>query len=253
MPVDRDQLAAYLDDLLDIHAVRDLGPNGLQIEGKRSISKIVTGVSSSAELHRKAVELGADAVMVHHGVFWDFLPARLTGYMMARVAPLVRAEVNLFGYHLPLDRHAELGNNAVAARALGLTGLEPFGELHGAMIGFKGRFPEPVSLDELLTRAEGFYEQPPLHQGAGPERIETLGIISGGAQKEIYQAIDAGLDAYITGENSEWVMNLARESRLHYLACGHYATERCGIRALGEHVAERFGVEVEYVEVANPV
>jgi putative NIF3 family GTP cyclohydrolase 1 type 2 len=161
--------------------------------------------------------------------------------------------MSLVAYHLPLDRHPEVGNNALAARAFGLAELAPFAEYEGLPIGVRGRFPEPVPADELVARCARIFGQPPLVFPGGPDPVSTLGIISGGAQKELWAAVGAGLDAYLTGEASEWVMNVAREAGVHYLAAGHYATERLGIRALGEHLAERFGVEVEFVDVPNPV
>jgi dinuclear metal center YbgI/SA1388 family protein len=246
-------LVAYLDQYLDASQGRDYGPNGLQVEGREEIHKIVTGVSSCHELFVRAREAGADAVLVHHGLFWDGMPRTLTGFQFRRVAELIRGEMSLLAYHLPLDRHAELGNNALACRAFGLTGIEPFGLHEGQTVGFKGRFPEPIPATELTGRCRRIYGQEPLAFLSGPDPVKSLGIISGGAQRELYQAIDEGLDAYITGEVSEWVMNVCREAGIHYLAAGHYATERLGIRALGEHLAEKFGIEAEFFDVPNPV
>lgn len=251
--VDRDALVRWLDAFLGAHEGRDYGPNGLQVEGKAEIRKIATGVSACLELFQSAREAGADAVLVHHGIFWDGLFPTLTGMQYRRVAELFRGELNLLAYHLPLDRHAEVGNNAVACRALGLEDLEPFGEAGGLPVGWRGRYPSPIPALELLARCRDFYRREPLAFPSGPELVETVGIISGGGQKELWTAIDAGLDAYVTGEASEWVMNVARETGTHYLACGHYATEVCGIKRLGELVEERFGVEVEFVDVPNPV
>jgi dinuclear metal center YbgI/SA1388 family protein len=251
--VDRDALVRWLDTYLDAHAGKDFGPNGLQVQGRGQIRKVVTGVSACLELFQKAQERGADAVMVHHGIFWDWQSPRLVGMHYERVAELLAHGVNLLAYHLPLDRHPEVGNNALACRALGLEELQRFGEYAGLPIGFRGRFQEPISSTELLERCRDFYGREPLHFAGGPEPVETVGVISGGAQRELMGAIEAGLDAFVTGEVSEWVMNTARESGTHFLSCGHYATEVCGIRALGELVAERFGVDVEFVDVPNPV
>ena len=253
MIVNREALVAYLDDYLQARQGRDYGPNGLQVEGKDDIRKIVTGVSACQELFVRAREAGADAVLVHHGLFWEGMPRTLTGFQYRRVAELIRGEMSLISYHLPLDRHAEVGNNAVAGREIGLDDLEPFGYHEGLPIGFKGRFPEPIAASELVARCARIYAQEPLAFMEGPDPVHTLGIISGGAQRDFYTAINDGLDAYITGEVSEWVMNVAREAKVHYLAAGHYATERLGIRALGEHVAERFGIEAEFIDVPNPV
>lgn len=251
--VDRDQLVSYLDDYLAAHEGKDYGPNGLQVQGREQIRTVVTGVSACLELFQQARERNADAIVVHHGIFWNWQSPRLIGMHYDRVAELLFHGVNLLAYHLPLDRHPEVGNNAVAARALGLEDLEPFGDAYGLPVGFRGRFPEPVPAAELVHRAHDFYGQEPLAFADGPERVETLGIISGGAQKEFQTAIDSGLDAFVTGEVSEWVMNTARESRTHFLACGHYATERCGIQAVGDLIAERFGLEVEFIDIPNPV
>lgn len=251
--IGRNDLVAYLDEYLDASKGRDYGPNGLQVEGKDEIRKVVTGVSACHELFVKAREAGADAVLVHHGLFWEGTPRVLTGYQFRRVAELIRGEISLLAYHLPLDRHPELGNNALACRDFGLTDLQPFALHEGLPIGYKGRFPEPVSPTDLASRCESVYQQKPLAFLDGPDPVHTLGIVSGGAQREFQVAIGEGLDAYITGEVSEWVMNVAREAKVHYLAAGHYATERVGIRALGEHLREKFGVEAEFIDVPNPV
>jgi len=246
-------LAAYLDELLDARRGRDYGPNGLQVEGRPLVGKVATGVSACRELFLRAREAGADTVLVHHGLFWEWMPRQLTGFHFERVAELVRSGMSLLAYHLPLDRHAGLGNNAVAARRFGLVDLEPFCLYEGLPVGFKRRFPEPVAPDRLAALCREVYGQEPLAFLSGPSPVATLGIVSGGAQKELYDAIADGLDAYLTGEVSEWVMNVAREAGIHYLAAGHYATERLGVQALGEHLAERFGVEVEFIDVPNPV
>jgi dinuclear metal center YbgI/SA1388 family protein len=251
--VRRDELVAYLDSYLDAARGRDYGPNGLQVEGREDVRKVVTGVSACHELFVRAREAGADAVLVHHGIFWEGMPRVLTGVQYRRVAELLRGGLNLIAYHLPLDRHAEVGNNAVAARLFGLEEVEPFGLHDGLSLGFSGRFPEPVSAEELAARCGRIYRQEPLAFLSGPDPVASLGILSGGGQKELYTAIAQGLDAYVTGEATEWVMNLAREAGIHYLAAGHYATERLGVQALGDHLAARFGLEVEFVDVPNPV
>lgn len=249
----RDDLVRYLHEYLEADRGGDYGPNGLQVEGREEIYKLVTGVSACEELFERAAAEGADAVLVHHGLFWRGLPLTLVGMRYRRVASLVRSGLSLIAYHLPLDRHGELGNNALAAQALGLEELSPFAEAEGMPVGFSGRFPEPVPAAELVARCRELFEQEPLVLGDGPDPVSTLGIISGGAQKELYTAVEAGLDAFLTGEASEWVTNVARECGLHYLACGHYATERLGVRALGEHLAKKFTIEVAFLDVPNPV
>ncbi|HLF56739.1 MAG TPA: Nif3-like dinuclear metal center hexameric protein [Thermoanaerobaculia bacterium] len=247
-------LVEYCDQLLDAKTGKDYGPNGLQVEGRREVQKIVTGVSACVELFERAREADADAVLVHHGVLWESSGAKpIVGHQYRRLAALIEAGMHLVAYHLPLDRHAELGNNALAAKRLGLYSLEPFALYHGVPVGFRGRYPEPIAAPELVSRCRELYGQEPVAFLNGPDPVATVGVVSGGAQGELYQAIDAGLDAYVTGEASEWVMNVAREARVHYLACGHYATERLGIRALGEHLAARFELAHEFVDVPNPV
>jgi dinuclear metal center YbgI/SA1388 family protein len=253
MAVARDRLIAFLDELLDAGRGRDFGPNGLQVEGRDSIRKIVTGVSACQELFERAADAGADAVLVHHGILWEFGPQRLVGFHYRRIATLVRAGMSLIAYHLPLDRHPELGNNALACARLGLEQLEPFGLYEGLPVGFRGRFPALIPAADLLRRCAETFGQAPIYLGRGPERVATVGVISGGAQRELYQAIDAGLDAYVTGEAAEWVMNVAREAGIHYLACGHYATETLGIRALGERAARELGLEAEFIDVPNAI
>jgi dinuclear metal center YbgI/SA1388 family protein len=249
--ISRDALVSYLDEYLDSRG-RDYGPNGLQVEGREEIRKIVTGVSACQELFVRAREAGADAVLVHHGLFWEGMPRTLTGFQYRRVAELIRGEMSLIAYHLPLDRHLEVGNNAVAGRELGLRRIEPFGLYDGLPLGVKGLYPEPIPAAELVERCRRVYGQEPLAYLAGRDPVSTLGIISGGGQREFYSAIAEGLDAYITGEVTEWVMNVTKETGTHYLAAGHYATERLGVRALGEHLAERFGIEVDFIDVPNP-
>ena len=244
----------HCDQLLDPQRGRDFGPNGLQLQGTRDVAKIVTGVSACVELFERAAAAGADAVFVHHGLIWEGTAAQpYTGYRYERLAAAISAGLHLVAYHLPLDRHPELGNNALAARGLGLYSLEPFADYQGTPIGFRGRYPEPIPAAELVRRCGELFERQPLAFLSGPDPVSTVGIVSGGAQGEIRQAIDAGLDAFITGEVSEWVPLVARESRIHFLSCGHHATERLGIRALGKHLAARFALEHEFIDVPNPV
>jgi len=250
--VDRDELVAYLDHLLAAQEGHDYCPNGLQVEGRAEIRRVVTGVSACRELFVRARELDADAVLVHHGIFLYGAPLPLTGIQYRRVRELIEGEVNLLAYHLPLDRHPTFGNNVLAAEAFGLVDLEPFAPHKGTPIGFYGRFEEPLPAAELIRRCAEVYGQEPLVYDAGPDPVRTLGIVSGGAERQLNDAIAAGLDAFVTGEVSEWVMNVARESGIHFLAAGHYATERVGIRTLGEHLADRFGLEVEFVDLPNP-
>lgn len=251
--VPRDELVAHLDTYLEAGAGSDYCPNGLQVEGRERIAKVVTGVSACLELFERARQAGADAVLVHHGLFWKGDSGRLTGVAYRRVKALIESGMSLIAYHLPLDRHPELGNNAVAARRLGLVDVRPFAQHDGLPVGFSGRFPDPPSPAELRARCRELYGQEPLIFDSGPDPVATVGIVSGAAEGELRTAIAQGLDAFVTGEATEWVMNLSREAGVHFLACGHYATERLGVQALGDHLAGHFGIEVEYIDVPNPV
>jgi len=246
-------ILAEADRLLAPERFDDYGPNGLQVPGAETVATVATGVSAHAQLFELAASERADLLLVHHGLFWDWTPRQLTGFQFERVAELVRSGMSLLGYHLPLDRHEGLGNNGVAARRFGLVDVVPFALHQGLPVGFKGRFPEPVAASRLTALCREVYGQDPLAFLSGPAEVSTLGIVSGGAQKELYDAIAERLDAYLTGEVSEWVMNVAREAGIHYLSAGHYATERLGVQALGEHLAEKFGLEVEFIDVPNPV
>lgn len=249
----RDRLVEFLDHFLESPGQQDFGPNGLQVQGREEVRKIVTSVSACLELFERAAELGADAVLVHHGIFWDYMSSELTGMQYHRVKALMENEINLIAYHLPLDRHGEVGNNILAARAFGLEEIDSFAPYEGEDIGFHGTFDEPIPVEDLLRRCGEIFGQAPQHFDGGPDPVSSLGIISGGAQKEVWQAIELGLDAYLTGEPSEWVMNVARENHIHYLATGHYAGERLGVKRLGEMLEERFELEVEWVNIPNPV
>ncbi len=243
----RDELLTWLNGYLAVSEVQDYGPNGLQVEGRREIQMVVTGVSACVELFEQAVASNADAVLVHHGLFWQGQDMTIRGAAKKRLKILLENDVNLLAYHLPLDKHPEIGNNALAARALGLASWEPFAEF-GA-IGER----EPILASGLVEQVAELYGRRPLVFAYGPEKITRVAILSGSGARYVTEAIERGADAYITGEPAEYVMNLAREVGIHFLAAGHYATERLGIRALGEKLAAEFGLRVTFVDVPNPV
>jgi dinuclear metal center YbgI/SA1388 family protein len=247
-----DHLIAALDELLEPAAFRDLGPNGLQVPGAREVSHVVTGVSAQRALAERAVELGAQLVLVHHGLFWSFQPTGLTPLLAERLRPLFKHDVNLAAYHLPLDAHPRYGNNALLAEALGCTDTRPFGDYKGTPIGRAGTLPG-LTRDELRARVEQATGREPLMLGDGPEAIRSIGIVSGAAADSLHEAAAAGLDAFLTGEPREHITAEARELGLHFVAAGHYATETFGVRALGDLLAERFGVEHTFVDLPNPV
>jgi dinuclear metal center YbgI/SA1388 family protein len=248
----RDDILRYIHDYLKVGDFRDFGPQGLQVEGKDRVNKIISGVSGSVALFEAAAEAGADMVIVHHGIFWDKDSRVVKGGLKRRLEVLLQNGITLAGYHLCLDAHPEVGNNILGVRGLYLENIEPWGDYHGRTIGFRGAWSgKPV--DEAVQLIRELYGAPPLAFLYGPEEVGTVGIISGGAQGDLRGAVEDRLDMFITGEASEFVMNMAREGNIHFVAAGHYNTERLGIRALGEHLAEVFPVEHEFIDIPNPV
>jgi dinuclear metal center YbgI/SA1388 family protein len=247
------EVIAYLDELLDAQDFPDYGPNGLQVPGAAEVSVVVTGVSAHRDLFERAAGLGAELVVAHHGLFWDFHARSLSPAMKERLRVLFDNDISLAGYHLPLDAHPEVGNNALICAALGLERAEPFGVHRGRSIGFVGRSADGVPFDELRLRCAAAFGQEPFTWETGPELVHSVGIVSGAAASSFGEAIAHGLDAFLTGEPAEHVMADARESGTHFIAAGHYATETFGVRRLGELLAERFGVEQRFVEAPNPI
>jgi dinuclear metal center YbgI/SA1388 family protein len=246
-------LISYLDDLLSPATFDDACPNGLQVPGPDEVELVVTGVSAHRELFERAVDAGAQLVVAHHGLFWDFHPRSLSPTMKERLRLLFDNDIALAGYHLPLDAHPEVGNNALICGALGLEQAEPFGEHHGRTLGFVGRSEDGVPWEELRGRCAEAFGQEPFAWDTGPETVRSVGIVSGAAASMFHEAIAHGLDAFLTGEPAEHVMADARESGTHFIAAGHYATETFGVRRLGELLAEEFGVEHRFVDAPNPI
>jgi dinuclear metal center YbgI/SA1388 family protein len=254
MTAARAEILGFCDELLDVAAFDDYGPNGLQVPGAAEVSKVATGVSANLELLQTAVDSRAQLVLTHHGLLWGAELAALSAPMAARLRTLLCADVSLAAYHLPLDAHPEIGNNALLRDALGLEpDGRPFGEAKGSAVGVIGRAAEPIDVGELRRRLSGAVGQEPLMFDSGPERISSVGIVTGGGSFAIHEAGRLGLDALVTGEPSEPVMGEAREYGIHFLAGGHYATETFGIRRLGELITERFAVEHEFIDVPNPI
>jgi dinuclear metal center YbgI/SA1388 family protein len=249
----RDEIVAFCDELLDAGAWDDYGPNGLQVTGREEVERVATGVSAHRELFERAAEAGAGMVLCHHGIFWRSTPQAIGPQMRTRLEVLFGADMSLAAYHLPLDAHPEVGNNALICAALGLRRGEPFAEAGGRPVGFVGEADEPLALDELVARCRAAFGRDPLVFAAGDGQVRRVGIVSGGGGPSIADAARLGLDALVTGEPEEPSMADARESGVSFVAAGHYATETFGIRRLGEVVAERFGVAHDFVEIPNPV
>jgi dinuclear metal center YbgI/SA1388 family protein len=250
----RDEIIAFLDDLLDAPSFDDYGPNGLQVVGADEVSTLVTGVSAHLELFERAAAEGAQMVLTHHGILWNKQPLVIDRQRRARLEALFAADMSLAAYHLPLDAHPEVGNNALICDALGLDPSEPFGDIGGGhSIGVVGRAPEPLPRAELVARCASAFDREPLAFEYGPDPVRTVAVVSGGGASSLAEAAELGLDAFVTGEPSEPAMADARERGITFVAGGHWATETFGVRRLGDLVADRFGVEHRFLSLPNPV
>ncbi len=243
------ELVKYLDKLLEVDDYQDYAPNGLQIEGVADITRIVTGVTASQALIDKAIELNADAILVHHGYFWKGESSVITGMKQQRIKKLLAHSINLIAYHLPLDGHAVYGNNAQLAK---LWGLKDITQDKQSLLRL-GELPEFVEFANFKLLVEKSLKRAPLHLPGGSERVKTIAWCSGGAQNYIEKAKQLGADVFISGEVSEQTTHIALEEQIHYLAAGHHATERQGVRSLGEHLQGKFKLDVIFIDVVNPV
>ena len=246
------ELERLLNEKLSTDRINDYAPNGLQVEGKAEIKKIITGVTASQALIDYAVAQQADAVLVHHGYFWKSENPCIRGMKGKRIKTLLVNDINLYGYHLPLDVHPELGNNAKLAQLLGISDLQPL-ENSSTSIPVWGTLKEPVTAEEFAQRIEQVLHRKPLIcTENGPHLIRKIGICTGGGQGYIDLAAVQGCDAFITGEVSEQTIHSAREQGIHFFAAGHHATERYGIKALGEWLVTEYGLDVEFKDIDNP-
>lgn len=251
--IQRDELAIYLHELLACDGFNDYAPNGMQIEGRPSIHKICTAVTASEAIIKKAAELQADALLVHHGYFWKGEEAVIVGMKRKRVAELIQHNINLYAYHLPLDCHAELGNNACLGKLFELHSIKMHPAAKTANLLWSGHFKKPMlaaAVSDLLNKK---LERQPLHVSGSEKLIQHVAWCSGAAQDFIEEAHKLGVDAYFSGEISERTYYQAQELGIHYFACGHHASERYGIQALGRHLSERFGLQHQFIDSENPV
>ena len=247
--VAREELRAWLDSQLDAARFRDYCPNGLQVEGRERIRRIVCGVTASQALIEAAAERGADALLVHHGWFWKAEDGRVTGFRKRRMARLLAHDINLFAYHLPLDAHPALGNNAQLALRLGWTPDGRFGEQD---IGFVGAPAAPLSAGDLMRQMAAALGRTPLLIGDPERKVARIAWCSGGAQDYFEDALATGADLFVSGEISEQTVHLARETGMAFAAAGHHATERYGAPAMAAHVAARLGIAHQFIEIDNP-
>jgi dinuclear metal center YbgI/SA1388 family protein len=244
----RDEIVDYAAELLDLASFADYGPQGMQVVGADEVTRIVCAVSSSLELFERAAAAGAQLVLVHHGLLWDNEPRTVDRRMRRRLEALFEADLTLAAYHLALDAHPEIGNNALLARELGVEVERPF-----AGVGAGGRLAAPEPLEAFLGRVRERVAPDPLVFAEGPDPVERVAIVSGGGARYLAGAAREGYDLYLTGEPAEPTLHDARELGITLVAAGHYATERLGVQALAARLAERFGLEWEFVELPNPV
>jgi dinuclear metal center YbgI/SA1388 family protein len=244
----RDEIVRYADELLQVERFPEFGRPGLQVLGAPEVTKIACGVSASLELFRAAAASGAELVLVHHGIFWRNEPLWIDRRQRGRLEALFEADLTLVAYHLALDAHPELGNSARLAAAIGVEREREFG-----VVGLGGRLAEPADLDALVSRIRGAVEREPLVFGNGPARIERVAISTGASGYDLIAAAHEGYDLFLTGEPEEPSLHTARELGIHFVAAGHYATERLGVQALAEHLAGRFELAWEFLELPNPV
>lgn len=246
------ELERLINQTLNITAFHDYAPNGLQVQGRDEVKKIITGVTACQALLEKAIEKNADAILVHHGYFWKGEDQRLIGMKGRRIKALMMNDINLYAYHLPLDSHPELGNNIQLAKRLGLQNIQPF-ENNPTCLLVRGEFSPALSPQALQARlAERLQRNPLVSFDNAPTVIKTVGICTGGGQDFITDAIAQGCDAFVTGEVSERTIHNAREDGINFYAAGHHATERYGIKALGKWLAQHYGFDVEFVDIDNP-
>ena len=252
MSVSNNQLLQLLNVLLKPEQIKDYCPNGLQVEGKSKVSKLVTGVTASQALIDHAVSINADAILVHHGYFWKGESPCITGMKRKRLHSLLHHDVNLYAYHLPLDIHPTLGNNAQLAKLLGIVDISPLEQHNPQSVVMQGRFDGGIYPTELTNLLSHVLSKKPLHEAAKKTIIETVAWCTGGGQGYIEMAAEQGIDAYITGEVSEQTVHTAREMNIHFYAAGHHATERYGVKALGEYIKQELGIETVFIDIDNP-
>ena len=253
MPVSLAELNSALNELLKPHEFRDYCPNGLQVEGRDEIRFLVTGVTASQALIDAALEHGADAILVHHGYFWKGEDPVVTGIRRNRLKTLLENDISLFAYHLPLDAHPELGNNAQLGLNLGFQTEGDLDPLHKSRVGVWGSLDEPCNGQELSRRITDSLDRTPLHISGKAETIQRIAWCTGSAQSYIEMAFEAGADAYLTGEVSEQTVHFARETGMHFFAAGHHATERYGVQAVGRHLEKELCIEHQFIDIDNPV
>lgn len=253
MTINRQELHQYLNKTLMSDQIKDYCPNGLQIEGKAEIKKIVTGVTASEALIDAAIEVNADAILVHHGYFWKGEAYPITGMKKNRIAKIIKNDINLFAYHLPIDVHPELGNNAQLAKILGIGNVRAVESFSPLGVVMQGELSQPTDMSDFGQLIQATLGRQPLISDVRKKPITKLAWCTGGGQSFIDEVAEIGVDAFLTGEASEKTIHSSRELNIDFISAGHHATERCGVEEVGKHLAEQFDIDVEFIDIHNPV
>ncbi len=247
------EIETYLNGLLGSERFRDYVPNGVQVRGERPIGRVVSGVSACMDLFQAAVAAKGDLILAHHGMFWDNDPKVVQGALKRRLKFLLDHDLSLMAYHLPLDAHAELGNNAQILKRLALQVEGPFGDYRGQSLSFMGHWHRARPFETVRGEIQALFGGEPLVLDHGPKQVKRVAVCSGGAPDLIREAVATGADLYLTGEATEYVFHIAREEGIHFIAAGHHRTETLGVQALGEALATQFGLEHQFIDIANPI
>ncbi|MCX7647430.1 MAG: Nif3-like dinuclear metal center hexameric protein [Elusimicrobiales bacterium] len=248
----RDKITRFINEYLKIRDFADSSFNGLQVEGKNEIKKILFAVSYSKIIGDYAAKHNFDMIIVHHGLFWG-KEQPITGIFKKRIEPLIKNDINLLAYHLPLDAHPKIGNNISLIKLFPIKNITPFGDYKGKKIGFKAVFKKPVELREIIETIKKNISKNPLVLNFGEKKINSMAVISGGASSFLEQAINEKIDLYLTGEPSEYVFELAKESKKNFIAAGHYRTEVFGIKNLQNIIRKKFKPKTEFLDTENPI
>ena len=252
--MDRDDLLFFLDGYLEVDKFKnDNSYNGLQVEGREDIRKMIGGTTISVELIERAIEKDADAILVHHGLFWKNVPPILRRSMKKRIELLIRHDINLFAYHIPLDYHNEVGNNVQILKILGLPVTGDFGTWRDMPVGKYAELEKPLKLEEIVEKVRKRIREDPLVFPFGRKEISRVAVVSGGGCPTLPEAVENGFDLFITGEPAEWCESYAKDEGIHVIFAGHYHTERFGVKALGELLQRRFGIKFEFIEVGERI
>lgn len=246
------ELIDYLNVLLSSSTIKDYCPNGLQVEGKESIQKVITGVTASQALIDAAIEHEADLVLVHHGYFWKGESEVITGLKKNRIKALLQHDINLAAYHLPVDVHPELGNNSQLGKLFGIEDIQPLQSIKPEGIVMFGRLSQPMMAHDFGQHIKRVLNRAPLINSVRTQTIETVAWCTGGGQSFIDQVAQSGIDVFVTGEVSEQTIHSSREYNIDFIAAGHHATERYGIKAVGEHLVDKFDLDVTFIDIDNP-